>query len=244
MSNMRIWDAVSKTDPSHTKKVEYGRKFTSIDAHWQIKRATETFGPIGEGWGYTVEHSTLTLTPEMILAVADVKIWWASKAEQSGQMATMGEVRVIRSYGPIRATCEMYGPKTKFGKPVVPPEFVTDEDAPKKAMTDALTKGLSHLGFSADVFLGLYDDNRYVQKMTKEFAEADKLPTCRTPCPQGCAHPIRKANFSPPTPSRLPRRPRTGPTLPSRSSTTATWNRRKTGNALPTRFPRARRSPR
>jgi recombination DNA repair RAD52 pathway protein len=46
-----------------------------------------------------------------------------------------------------------------------------DEDAPKKAMTDALTKGLSHLGFSADVFLGLFDDNRYVQKMQKEFSQ-------------------------------------------------------------------------
>ena len=156
-NNMRIWEAVQTTDPKHTKKVEFGRKFTSIDAHWQVMQATKQFGPIGEGWGYSVEHSVLTLTPEMILAVADVSIWWSLPPA------------VARSYGPIRATCEMYGPKTYKGK-VIPGEFVTDEDAPKKAMTDALTKGLSHLGFSADVFLGTFDDNRYVQKLEREFA--------------------------------------------------------------------------
>lgn len=37
-----------------------------------------------------------------------------------------------------------------------------DGEAPKKALTDAITKGLSYLGFNADVFMGLYDDNKYV----------------------------------------------------------------------------------
>lgn len=153
--NLSIWNAVNKTDPAHTKAVTFGRKFTSIDAHWQIMRATEQFGPVGQGWGYFVQHSVERLTPEMILAVADVTVWWRDDDRR-------------HEYGPIRGTCEMYGPKTDKGKPI-PGLFVTDEDAPKKAMTDALTKGLSHLGFSADVFLGLFDDNRYVQKVKKEF---------------------------------------------------------------------------
>ena len=38
-----------------------------------------------------------------------------------------------------------------------------DEDFAKKIATDALTKGLSKLGFNADIFLGEYDDNKYVQ---------------------------------------------------------------------------------
>lgn len=164
-TNMRIWDAVSKTDPAHTKKVEFGRKFTSIDAHWQVMQATKLFGPVGEGWRYTVEHSTITLTPEVILAVADVTISWRAETDD-----------VPRSYGPIRATCEMYGPKTYKGK-IIPGEFVWDEDAPKKAMTDALTKGLSHLGFSADVFLGLFDDNRYVKRMEREFSHPGDAQT-------------------------------------------------------------------
>lgn len=153
--NLSVWNAVNKTDPAHTKAVTFGRRFTSIDAHWQIMRATEQFGPVGQGWGYFVQHSVERLTPEMILAVADVTVWWRD-----------GDRR--HEYGPVRGTCEIYGPKTDKGKPI-PGLFVTDEDAPKKAMTDALTKGLSHLGFSADVFLGLFDDNRYVQKIKQEF---------------------------------------------------------------------------
>lgn len=144
---MRIWEAVAKTDPKHTKAVSFGaRKFTSIDAHWQVMRATETFGPIGEGWGYKVDYSTDRLSDALILTVADVTIWWQIDGS------------AIRQYGPIR------------GMSAVLDKGRVDDDAGKKAMTDALTKGLSHLGFSADVFLGLFDDNKYVQKMTREFA--------------------------------------------------------------------------
>ncbi len=167
-SNLRIWNAVAKTDPAHTKKVEFGRKFTSIDAHWQIMQATKQFGPIGEGWGYSVDHSVAVLAETMALAVADVTIWWLGEHELP--ITQMPTSKPRRSYGPIRGTCEIWSPD-KSGKMRV------DEDAPKKAMTDALTKGLSHLGFSADVFLGLFDDNRYVQKLKAEFdmvAEAKK----------------------------------------------------------------------
>jgi hypothetical protein len=37
-------------------------------------------------------------------------------------------------------------------------------DTRKKLLTDATTKALSKLGFNADVFLGMYDDNKYVQE--------------------------------------------------------------------------------
>ena len=61
------------------------------------------------------------------------------------------------TFGPVYGSAEMMGNRP-------------DSDAPKKAMTDALTKALSHLGFSADVFLGKFDDNKYVAEVTKEFA--------------------------------------------------------------------------
>jgi len=55
-----------------------------------------------------------------------------------------------------------------------------DDEAPKKAMTDALTKAFSHLGVSADVFLGLFDNNKYVADMKEKFsrpqvADASKI---------------------------------------------------------------------
>tara|TARA_R110000744_G_scaffold71312_2_gene143649 strand:+ start:22199 stop:22813 length:615 start_codon:yes stop_codon:yes gene_type:complete len=47
-----------------------------------------------------------------------------------------------------------------------------DEDAVKKAVTDGLTKCLSYLGFNADVFLGKFDDNKYVAEMKVAHAPA------------------------------------------------------------------------
>jgi hypothetical protein len=55
-------------------------------------------------------------------------------------------------FGPILGCSEMFGKRA-------------DSDAPKKATTDAITKGLSQLGFNADVFLGKFDDNKYVAEL-------------------------------------------------------------------------------
>lgn len=49
-----------------------------------------------------------------------------------------------------------------------------DEDAAKKAVTDGVTKCLSLLGFNADVFLGKFDDNKYVAGLES------KAPPLRT----------------------------------------------------------------
>lgn len=40
--------------------------------------------------------------------------------------------------------------------------FKAGDDCRKKLLTDATTKALSKLGFNADVFLGEWDDNKYV----------------------------------------------------------------------------------
>lgn len=40
-----------------------------------------------------------------------------------------------------------------------------DTDALKKARTDGTTKCLSLLGFNADIFLGLWDDSKYVAEV-------------------------------------------------------------------------------
>ena len=149
--NMEVWNAVEKTDPQYTKKVTFGRGFTSIDPQYQIMRMTELFGPVGKGWGYNVEHSTLA-AGAALLAVADVEVW------------IHDQDCCDSTYGPVRGLDFIVSEKGKI-----------DEDAPKKAMTDALTKALSHLGLGADVFLGKFDDNRYVAKMNKEFQEKNAV---------------------------------------------------------------------
>jgi hypothetical protein len=149
--NMAIWDRVEKTDPAHTKPVSFGRKFTAIDAHYQVQRATEIFGPVGQDWGYSTKFSECHTEEGEIIQFCDLTFWWIGAPNDPCQ------------FGPVRGACIL----KKKGK-------VPDTDAGKKAMTDALTKCLSHLGFNADVFLGKFDDNKYVNELKKDKdAEAD-----------------------------------------------------------------------
>ncbi len=52
-------------------------------------------------------------------------------------------------------------------------EKMVDADFAKKIETDALTKALSKIGFNADVFMGRYDDVKYVNEMAEEFSLSD-----------------------------------------------------------------------
>jgi hypothetical protein len=47
---------------------------------------------------------------------------------------------------------------------------MVDEDAPKKSLTDAITKAASHLGIAANIFLGRWDDNKYVAEVAQGYA--------------------------------------------------------------------------
>ncbi len=166
---MRLWRAFEKTDPAHTKLVNFGRKFTAIDAQWQIQLVTSVLGPVGHGWHYSVVHSIEKISDTLTIAIADVSIGWGDRSE-SGFL--------INGYGPVRGMVELWYQKTDKGRLVTDvdgkPVMAFDDDAGKKAMTDALTKALSHLGVSADVFMGRFDDSKYVEKMQREFT-AKKL---------------------------------------------------------------------
>lgn len=141
--NLRIWNKVSKTNPAHTKHVNQRGGFTAVNANYQILAATEQFGPIGIGWGYETGAPIIADT----LIIVPVTLWHGDRAN---------------SFGPMLGCEEL---KDKNGR--------VDSDAPKKATTDGLTKLLSQLGFNADVFLGLYDDQKYVASLKREFAEQE-----------------------------------------------------------------------
>jgi hypothetical protein len=53
---------------------------------------------------------------------------------------------------------------------------VPDDEAFKKATTDGITKALSYLGFSADIFVGLYDDSKYVDRLRQGSAARPRRP--------------------------------------------------------------------
>lgn len=155
--NLEIWDAVSQTDVDHTKEVTFGRKFTAIDAHSQVMNATAQFGPVGAGWGYQNKYGEIHTTDGRIIVWCDVTLWYTTTESWEGN-----DIKNRKEFGPVRGGSVLQA-LNKDGSFKVP-----DTDAYKKASTDGLTKALSHLGFNADVFLGMFDDNKYVQGLQKE----------------------------------------------------------------------------
>lgn len=144
--NLAIWNAVSKTDPAHTKQVNQRGGFTAISAQFQVLAATKQFGPIGIGWGYSTGNPIIVET----LVMVPVTLWHGSREN---------------AFGPMLGGAEWKSDKGRI-----------DSDAAKKATTDGLTKLLSQLGFNADVFLGKFDDNKYVEERKREVAAENAAP--------------------------------------------------------------------
>lgn len=145
--NMKLWDAVEKTNPAHTKPAKIGgMSITAIAPQAQIKNATEQFGPYGKGWGFKKIDLDFSLAESLKLIIFKGVFFFPG-----------GEFEIINSNKLFMDRAQQ----------------MVDADFAKKIETDALTKALSKLGFNADVFMGRFDDNRYVQEMTNEFAPVD-----------------------------------------------------------------------
>ena len=135
--NMKLWNAVCTTSPDILKKVNQRGGYFAIDAYSQIQKATEQFGPVGVGWGWVIEEFTYPPNDTMVV---HIRLWHKDAGKDEG-FSVCGQASLYT--------------KGADAKP--------DADCAKKAVTDAITKGLSYLGFNADVFLGKFDDNKYVE---------------------------------------------------------------------------------
>lgn len=173
--NLSLWSSVNETDPAYTKRVNQRGGFTAIDAYYKIRKATAAFGPVGKGWGWTVEYADGP-GPSVI---ARVTLWWGNREQ------------TVDAVG-----CCAWG----SGR--------IDTDAPKKALTDGITKALSYLGFCADIFLtgkatgdsseGLvspaFEGNKYLDEPAPASAPAQvKRPAQRQPAPTQGGSPLTGA---------------------------------------------------
>lgn len=158
--NLKLWKMVETTPPEHTKQASVsGQKRTTVKAVFQKERATEVFGIQGQDWGVVVgseKYDRVHLNSgEIILQYQGVLFF--NFNERRGEM-------------PIAAAIMEAG-VVKRGKP---DEYLRiDHEAIKKVKTDAVTKGLSELGFNADIFKGYYDSqgySEYASSVTSEDA--------------------------------------------------------------------------
>jgi len=144
--NLGIWSRVDKTAPKDVKPVTNGgRTYSSINPTSQKKKATEIFGPYGSGWGVEPESEKFDykeFSNGTILIVYRATMFY-----------THNEVKCRL---PISAN-EKIAYVTNGGKGYLK----IDDESEKKVRTNAITKGLSELGFNADIFLGQWDDQEY-----------------------------------------------------------------------------------
>lgn len=154
-----LWKQVEKTPPGMTKQVSYGkRKYTAIDPQWQLRVATAIWGPYGQRWGMRNIHYQMVDVHE--------------HDDKGGYLASAIILKVDFFY-PVD------GKEVSF-EILNEERFKPGDDTLKKLVTNTRSKALSWLGFSADVFLGKFDDVDYVKDLMTKFGEQDAFVTTAT----------------------------------------------------------------
>lgn len=135
MTNKRYWDQLKVTNPDFTKKINKG--FGEITTIDPMWQIGKMTEVFGPcGIGWGWDCKYIYTETNVF---AEVTVWLENKSQ---------------NYGPVSSVQSINKTNGKL-----------DDECTKKAMTDALTKALSHAGMSADVFLGLHDSSKYIEKV-------------------------------------------------------------------------------
>lgn len=174
-SKTDLWDRLGKTDPSHTKQFKRSGGFsgTAIKPMWSYRRMTEEYGPCGEGWGVNEPSFQVVPGPEgEVLVYCTVSIWHGARE------------KIVFGVGGDKVVG-----KNKYG-------LSGDDEAFKKAFTDAVTNALKLIGVGADVHMGMFDDSKYVNERKQDEARKESAPSdneSRMAYIAQCREMIRKA---------------------------------------------------
>ncbi|MFT2211471.1 hypothetical protein ACLJYM_06250 [Rhizobium giardinii] len=149
-----LWNRFADIDPKFTKPIS-GRDYggTSPNPQYVIRCLTEMFGPVGKGFGWSVLAEDFKELGGTYLHWCRIKFWWKDEDGTHG----------VEEYGQTKAAYV-----TSKGTMRV------DEDAPKKSLTDAIVKGASHVGIAANIFLGRWDDQKYVAEVNEEYRREER----------------------------------------------------------------------
>jgi len=150
--NLRHWRELAPTDPKHTKPFQRpgGFKGTAIKPIWNIQRLTEHFGPMGIGWGTEEPKFNVIDTKEgEIIVYCILQCWYKETPE--------AERAIIWGLGGDKVSQKRSG--VMFG----------DDEAFKKAYTDALGNAFVRIGVNADIHMGLFEDSKYLMEVREHY---------------------------------------------------------------------------
>ena len=134
MDNMQIYNLVRVVPKEAQKTIKGGRLsgFTDINAMWRIQKLTETFGPCGIGWKYTIEREWLEQGANgEIAAFMNILLYYKHDGEWSdGVPGTGGSSFVAKERNGLYTSDECY----------------------KMALTDAISVAAKAIGMGADIY--------------------------------------------------------------------------------------------
>lgn len=145
--DLKLWNEVRTIDPQYTKNVSVSGKpaFTNIDAYHLVEKATGQFGGYGKGFGFKeLKIEEIHLGDTILVKLTGVFFY------PDGEFPVFNAMKLVY--------------KTTKGYEKV------DEDAYKKIITNTIGKALSYLGFGADIYMGKFEDQAYVDEVINDFA--------------------------------------------------------------------------
>ena len=142
-NNMIIYNAVKDVPESAKKPITGGRLkgMTDISPMWRIKMLTELFGPCGIGWRYEItSQDTVGGSGGEVAAFVGINLFYKMNGEWSEPIPGIGGSMLVAS--------ESKGLRT-------------DDEAFKKALTDAISVSAKALGVGATVYWPNHDQSKY-----------------------------------------------------------------------------------
>lgn len=146
--NLQLWKQVEVTPKEWLKNVSTGgRSFKSINPQKQLKQATEIFGPYGSTWGIrNCKRSFIDFDNQTKMMFIECEFFYPEGSFEISNSIKISYMTTPKSYG---------------NNPAKKPYLVVDDEAAKKLETNTISKALSKLGFSSDVFEGRFEEEGY-----------------------------------------------------------------------------------
>ena len=164
MENMEIYNRVREVPKNAQKSIKGGRLngYTDINPMWRIQKLTETFGPCGIGWKYTIDREwTEAGANGEIAAFVDISLYYKWDGEWSEAVPGTGGSTLVS--------------KERNG-------MYTSDECFKMALTDAISVAAKAIGMGADIYWSAgrtkYDASENGKQDNPEFARVAPIHVC------------------------------------------------------------------
>lgn len=131
---MKLYEQFRAVPKEAQKEIEGGKLkgFTDINPMWRIKALTEAFGVVGQGWYYTIDEKNVIETHSGEKSVqVEISLFVKQDDKWSEAIKGIGGSMIVA---------------TERGK------LVSNDEAFKMALTDAISVSCKALGMGADIY--------------------------------------------------------------------------------------------